>query len=168
LIRLINKLSYGAGLVAAIFLVAMTVHITIDVIWEHIFNKPIEGTLEIVSLYYMVGLVFLALAYVEQKDAHISADLVFMLLPAPAKIVAYAFGVLAALLYFGLLTYQTALDAWYATENHETAMANFVFYIWPAKWMIPIGSGLMFAIVAIKAGYAIKNLTFTGQGDTHV
>ena len=52
----------------------MMFHITFDVFGKYLFNAPLPATLEIVSHYYMVVVVFLPLAMVEKRDAHISVE----------------------------------------------------------------------------------------------
>jgi len=60
-----------------------------------------------------------------------------------------AFGLLMSLVYFGALSWQSLIDAVNATQSQETAMANFTFYIWPARWALVLGfSAACLAILA--------------------
>jgi TRAP-type C4-dicarboxylate transport system permease small subunit len=136
----------SAMVLAALFLVLMALHVSLDV--------GLRYTLEFVSFYYMVAVVFLPLAYVELQREHISVDVLVGRLPPSAQLVLYLFASTLGLLYFGMLCYQSYLDAVRATVRMETAMANFTFYLWPSRWALPVGFAAMcLAILAnmIKA-----------------
>ncbi|WP_010628933.1 TRAP transporter small permease [Halomonas sp. KM-1] len=134
---------------AALFLLLMALHVTLDVALRYLFGKSFPGTLEVVSFYYMVAVVFLPLAYVELKREHISVDVLVGRLPASLQLILYLFACSLGLLYFGMLCYQSYLDAMRATTRMETAMANFRFYLWPSRWALPVGFGaMMLAIFA--------------------
>lgn len=124
---------------ACIFLIAMMLHITFDVAVRYFFNASIIGTLETVSYYHMVFAVLLPLAYVESQGEHIRVDLIAQALPNWLQLVLYVFACLIGLLFFGALAYQGYLDALRATQRLETIMSNYLFYIWPSRWALPLG-----------------------------
>ena len=66
-----HLLTFSGG----VLVMAMMLHIVADVLSKWLFNFPLDGTLEIVSHYYMVGLIFLPLAFVQQKGSHIVAEI---------------------------------------------------------------------------------------------
>lgn len=142
-VRLLNRLFLIAS---GTFVVLMMLHITLDVILRNS-GVAVQGTLEVVSFYYMVCLVFLAFGYVELTHEHIRVDLFVQRMPPSVQLVLYVFSCLLGLVFFGMLGWQTLLDALKATQSAETAMANFTFYIWPARWALPIGFGGLFAAV---------------------
>lgn len=135
LVRLLNRVFLVAS---GLFLVLMMLHITVDVVLRNS-GVSIQGTLEVVSFYYMVCLVFLPLGYVEIKHQHIRVDLLAQRLPQSVQIALYIFSCLVGLLFFGMMGWQTLLDALQATRSQQTAMANFTFYLWPARWALPLG-----------------------------
>lgn len=144
----------SAMVLAALFLVLMALHVSLDVGLRYLFGKSFTGTLEFVSFYYMVAVVFLPLAYVELQQEHISVDVLVGRLPPSVQLVLYLFASTLGLIYFGMLCYQSYLDALRATARMETAMANFTFYLWPSRWALPVGFAAMcLAILAnmIKA-----------------
>ena len=125
--------------VGCLFLMLMMLHVTADVVLRFVTNRPIIGTLETVSFYYMTLAVFLPLAYVERRGEHIRVDLFVQLMPRPVQLWLYVLACLLGLIYFGILAYQSYLDALRSTERLETIMSNFIFYIWPARWALPVG-----------------------------
>lgn len=127
--------------VACVFLIVMMLHITADVLARGLFNSAVIGTLETVSYYHMVIAVFLPLAFVERAGENIRVDVLVDRFPAPVRLGLYVFACLVGLAFFGALTWQSTIDAWRATTRQETIMSNFLFYIWPSRWALPIGFG---------------------------
>ena len=85
----------------------MMFHITFDVIGKYLFNAPLPATLEIVSHYYMVVVVFLPLAMVEKRDAHISVEVLTQNFSDRwQKVILAATWILSGV-FFTALTYRT-------------------------------------------------------------
>lgn len=140
---------------AGFFLVLMMVHVGADIAMKLAFNAPITGTLETVSYYYMVSVVFLPLAFVEVKNEHVFVDLFFRKFPRKLQLIVYLFGVTVAVLYYGLFCYQTTLDAVKATRDKETVMANILFYVWPSRWALSLGSAALILAIVLNATKAV-------------
>lgn len=122
---------------ACLALIFMAAHMFLDVVLRRL-GLYIEGTLEFTSYYYMIFAVFSGLAYTQYKDKHISTDILVNLLPKKISDTLFKFNLTIQLILYGLLTYQTTIDALNSASFHEQAMANFTFYIWPAKFSLPI------------------------------
>ncbi len=146
-----HQLARAQMLLTGVFLSLMMVHVTADVILKYLLNAPIIGTLETVSYYYMVSIVFLPLAMIELRQEHVVVDLLFRRFSKTVQIALYVFGSVLALVYFGMLTFQTLLDALKAVAEKETVMANFLFYVWPSRWGLPIGMGSLMLAIALNA-----------------
>ena len=127
---------------SGIFIVLMMLHIVADVASDFLFDRPLLGTLEVVSYYYMIGVVFLPLAFIEKIDAHISVDMLYIRFSDKIKIIVYCLSCFVGLLFYALFVYLSFSYAFDSTRNSETIMANFNFYIWPARWLLPIGFGM--------------------------
>lgn len=140
--------------IAAVAVVLMMVHVTIDVGWRALANGALIGTVEIVAYYYMIVLVMLGFGYVELRREHIRVDLFVERMPRRVQLWFYLAACAAGAAYFWVLFYQSFLDAWNSTARQETVMANYVFYIWPARWALPLGwAGILLAVIgnALKA-----------------
>ncbi|WP_339114753.1 TRAP transporter small permease subunit [Thioclava sp. GXIMD2076] len=136
---LIRWLNRAVMSLACLFMVIMMAHITIDVGLRYFFGGRLIGTLEVVSYYYMVVIVFLCLGFVELRGEHIRVDLFAQMMPKGVQLALYVLACVLGLWFFGLLFWQSAKDAIGATTRAEEAMSNFTFYIWPARWALPIG-----------------------------
>ena len=148
LIQTIRWLNIGGLALSAIAMLVMMLHITLDVGIRYFFNGQIVGTLEVVSFYYMVVLVFLALGYVENRNENIRVDLFAQMMPRRAQLALYIFACLAGLVFFGMLFWQSLHDAIGSTQRKEDAMSNFTFFIWPARWALPLGFAGVFLATA--------------------
>jgi TRAP-type C4-dicarboxylate transport system permease small subunit len=136
--RLIDQALLAIG---CVFLFVMMLHITVDVLARALFNFGIIGTLETVSYYHMVLAVLLPLAFVERTGENIRVDVLVQQAPVRLQLAFYVVACLVGLAFFGALTWQGALDAWQSTVREETIMSNFLFYIWPSRWALPIAFG---------------------------
>lgn len=139
-IRYVNLALLAFG---CVFLLLMMGHIVVDVFVRYVFNGSMVGTLETVSFYYVVLAVFLPLGYVELKSEHIRVDLFAQMMPNWAQLALYILACIAGLVFFGMLAWQSGIDAIRSTQRAETIMSNFLFYIWPSRWALPIGFGGM-------------------------
>ncbi len=146
-------------LLSSVFLVLMMIHVGADIVCKLTLNAPITGTLETVSYYYMVSLVFLALPYVEMRSEHVSVDLFFQKFPKRLQIIVYVTGTLLAATYYAVFAYTTYLDALKATLQLETVMANFLFYVWPSRWALPIGSAALVLMLLLNAFRSWLNMS---------
>lgn len=146
----IERLSRALALVGGVCVVLMMMHVTADSASKYFLKLPIEGTLEIVSQYYMVACVFLPLALVELRGEQVRVDL-FVRLVAPRA--AYACYVVTAILtgvFFASLAYYTGKEAIRSFQINEVMMGTSYVVIWPSKWLLPISFGVVALAVAFR------------------
>ena len=72
---------------AGIGLLLMMVQTAADVAADNLWRHPIKGNLEIISVYHMVLVVFLPLAYVELEEQNIQVDLLWQTFPPKLPVV---------------------------------------------------------------------------------
>ena len=130
-----------------IALVLMSVHVVGDVGGRLLFNKPLYGTTEIVSFYYMVAAVCLPLAYMELRDEHITVEVIYQKLPAWLRRIVFIFSTLATAAFFALFAYQSWFDSLRAMSSGEMVMGAALIEIWPSRFFLPIS----FAVVVVAA-----------------
>ncbi|WP_339948118.1 TRAP transporter small permease [uncultured Albimonas sp.] len=149
----------GLALVALMFLVSL------DVAGKYLLAAPIPGTLEVVSSYLMVSLVYLPIGFVQLRRQHLMVELFTMGVPPRAKAgLDVLVGALAAV-YVGLLSwlvFNQALDATAIREFRD--VTDWLLPVWPARWLLPLAFGLMFLVTLaqtlIDLAYAV-----TGRGE---
>ena len=153
---LVRRGSDGLTILGGLCLVLMMLQIVVDVGLNRVFNSPIEGNLEVVSYYYMVGVVFLPLAMVELRHEHINVDLFILMLPKGMRVYVYVFSCVVSLVFFAVLTYRTFLDAVHATRVTEIMMGSIYVTIWPSRWTLPAGFALVFLAILVHAIRALR------------
>jgi TRAP-type C4-dicarboxylate transport system permease small subunit len=158
-----RSLRLAAGLLAALgglAVVLMLLQTVADVVMSNFAGSPIPGNLEIISLYHMVALVFLPLAFVEQRHEHISVDLIVRLLPRKVQRVLLVASYLVCAGFFGLLAYQTLLDALASYRLGEIMMGAIYVTVWPAKFALPAGFCAILLMVLLHAYKAATEPAF--------
>ncbi len=164
--KLIHHLSFVLMLVAGISLLLMMIQTCADVILDNLFGAPIEGNLEVISAYHMVLVVFLPLAYVELRHEHINADLLVRLMPHRAQRTIYVLGCLVSCFFFGILTWQTMLDAVDSYRINEVIMGSVYVTIWPAKLSLPLGFAAIFLAILYNMWRAVSEVDFDPSPET--
>ncbi len=136
--------------VAAALAALMMVHVTIDVILSQFIAEPLPGTVDYVSYYYMVALVFLPISFVEFTNEHIQVDLIHDLVSPGVKTALDMLALTLSLVFYGLLTWQTWADAIEKYGVGERSMGMVAVTIWPARFFLPLGAGLMALLLLAK------------------
>lgn len=136
---------------ACLFILAMMFHVTLDVLGKFIFTTPAPATIETARLYYMVALVFLPFAYIARGEGHIFVELFTRKLSdRPRSFLDGLMGLLT-LVWVGVLAWysgEEAITVTIALEFEETAAG--LLYIWPSRWFVPLGSGIMGLAVILR------------------
>jgi TRAP-type C4-dicarboxylate transport system permease small subunit len=141
-------------------LLLMMIQTVVDVTMNNLFGGPIEGNLEIMSVYHMVALVFLPLAIVELKHEHINVDLLVQLFPRGLRRTTDTIGYLVSAVFFGMLTWQTSIDAFESWQMGEILMTSILITIWPAKFSLPIGFAAVMLASLLHAWKAATDPAF--------
>lgn len=158
--RAVRGLAIGLAAFGGIAVLLMLLQTVADVAMSNFAGQPIPGNLEIISLYHMVVLVFLPLAFVEMRHEHISVDLVVRLLPRAAQRVILVGSYLVCAGFFGILFYQTLLDALASWRLGEITMGAIYVTIWPAKFALPAGFAAILLMVLLHAWKAATDADF--------
>ena len=152
---MINRILDGAsnllGLVAGCAVILMMLHINLDVAMRYIFSAPFANTIEIVSSYYIVAIVFLPLALVERLNANIAVEILAQHLSKRKAELLIAVVAIASAAYFAALAWTTGIDAYGKYEVGEVALGNSQITVWPTRFYLPIGCGLLVLILLNKA-----------------
>lgn len=145
--KLIDIVTGISTFMALIALFSMMLLITLDVILNKTISRPIPGTIETTTYYFMVLCVFLSIPYIEKCQSHISADFIVIRFSKKTRNIYDILGKLFTLGFYSLLGYGALIQAVKSTRRMETVMSNFTFYIWPARWGVALG--ILFAIFVI-------------------
>ena len=154
--RLLARASDILGVLAGAALVLMMLHITAEVIARYVFASPLHGTVEIVSTYYMVAVVFLPLALIERVNGHIIVELLSKHFPARAQELLIAVVALVSAAFFLAFAWQTWGDALKKYEIGEQALGTVAVTVWPTRFYIPVSCALLALVLVHKAVQLIR------------
>lgn len=149
--KLLGRAGDLLALVAGIILIVMMLHITLDVLLRYLFTYPLPDTVEIVSTYYIVAIVFLPLALVERLNAHIVVELLTQHLPRRAQELLIACVCVASAGYFGAFAWRTGKDAVQKYAIGEVMLGTAPITVWPTRFFLPFGCGLIMLLLIYKS-----------------
>ncbi len=144
----------------------MVVQITADVVSEYVFRFPLPATVTRVSNYYRLVIAFLPLALAERCDQHISVEVLFDHFPDILQHVLIGASYVFSALVFGGLAWQTWIDAMKKASIGSFMMEQGIkVLIWPAHFMLPLGSGLLTLVLIFKLILLLQGKTFEERTD---
>jgi TRAP-type C4-dicarboxylate transport system permease small subunit len=126
--RLIHGASGALNSISTVIAFFMMLFVAADVIGRYFFNKPFEGSTDLVEL--MMGLVvFFGMAYCAQQDGHTRVDVVYERLPKRIQVCLDTVTFTASLFVFSMITWQLAARAWRFFLNPATASVTDLLHI---------------------------------------
>ena len=142
-----GRASRYAGSVGAAAVIAMMFLTAVDVVLRYFFNRPIAGSAEVTE-YLMVITISLTLAYCAVMKGHVRVEVFVSLLSKKAQAFTHSFVLLLGVILFGLLTWQTAVQAVgiYGVGSYSTVL---LVPVYPFVWVLFIG-GLLITLVFLR------------------
>ncbi|MEC9435590.1 MAG: TRAP transporter small permease [Pseudomonadota bacterium] len=156
--KLIGLVSFAFMAVAAVALTLMMAHVTVDVAGKYLLNAPVPVTLEMVSNYYMVAVVFLPLAAVEKVNGHIHVELIYSALPRVGRRLLDVTAHALALGFFAMLMRYSWVSAVRKFNVGEFIMGTYPLLIWPSRFLVPVGCALIAALLVLRLVRAVIRL----------
>ncbi len=151
---LLRRIETGCQAVAVALILAIMVIVFSDVVLRYLFNHPIAWAYDLINLYLMAGLYFLALSYAYAAHAHIGVDILLRRLPVGGVRVAECIAGGVAMPFFALMARAGATRAW---ENWTDGVVVSGPVAWPT-WAGP-------ALMAFGAGLLVLRLAFRFAGN---
>lgn len=167
--RAISGLAAITSFIGSVFVILLVLHVTLDVALRYFFNAPLTGTILYVSLYYMTAIAFLPLAAVEERDAHISVELVVERLPSGIVRVLTGISLAITILIFLALAVRTFEEAVAKYEIGAFAMESGTnIPTWPTYFFLPVGFGLMLLVAVYKLACDVLGTQSGLHAHTHI
>ena len=137
--------------VATIGLVAMMLHISLDILFSLLLNAPFATTSAIVTNYYMISVAFLPILAAEYRGSHIGVSLATDRLPPGPRHLLETLVLALTTAVYALLTAQSWQQA---TEKLAitayTIEQTSKIYTWPSFFMLPAAFGAMTLLLVLK------------------
>lgn len=140
LVLLSARLARLLGYAGALAVVAMMLHICLDVFLRDLFRISMNTVPEIVARYYMTALAFLPLAWLEIRRDMISVELLDFVLTNPARRLSDAVVLLLAATAYGLLAWTNWAKALSETRSGTLVeIATYKMPVWHSYYFAPVG-----------------------------
>lgn len=119
-----------------------------DVVGTEFLGRPVLGTLEFTES-TMVLVVFGALAYAQERRAHIRVELLYSQVGPRGKSFMEAVTHIVAFIFFALMAWQGYVELLYSWEIMESTMGSVRFPLYPARSLLLLGVALLLLRLAI-------------------
>jgi len=149
-----------AAAAAIIFLLGFLV--CADILGRAIFNSPVKGTPEIVSMSIVI-ICFLLAGYAVQSRSMIYTDVFSGMFGARGRAFAQFLSAVLGILFFAIIvwgSYEPMLHAWTSGEYEGEGALRVP--VWPARAVVVVGSVLVIVSYLLHAGRAAHSLV-TGR-----
>ena len=160
--RLVRVLLAAAALL--IFLLSFLV--VADVLGRGVFNSPVKGTPEIVSMSIVI-ICFLLAGYAVQSGGMIYTDVLVSIFGVRGRAFAQLLSAVLGILFFGLIiwgSFEPTLHAWVSGEYEGEGALRVP--VWPARLIVLIGAVLVVVTYSLHSLDAVRVLlTGTAAGD---
>lgn len=147
------RFNYLLALAGGALLGLMMLVSVIDICARYFFDQPIVGVVEALTLALPVA-VFLPLAYVEIRGAHIRVDLLTGRFPEKVRILLDLVSSLLGITLFAIITWfgwNYAVESW---QNNEVGAGMLGLVVYPTKTAIAIGftlAGIQLIVMAVRS-----------------
>ena len=128
-----------------------------DVVGTEFLGRPVLGTLEFTES-TMVLVVFGALAYAQERRAHIRVELLYSLVGPRGKSFMEAVTHIVAFIFFALVAWQGYVELLYSWEIKESTMGSVRFPLYPARVLLIVGVALLLLRLAIDIAQDVGRL----------
>lgn len=150
IIHYFEKIDSAVSFLSNLSIITMLILISADTLGRYVFNSPITGTYEIVTMYLFAGVVFFGLSNGLKEKSHISVSVVVDMLPCKIRKVVSAITNIIMLAFFAALFYVSWLMTYEALVIREYYYGAVSFPLFPAYAILPIGCLLMIGRVLIN------------------
>lgn len=142
LLALNEKLTRALLVLAAVLAFLLCFLVVADVVGRVVFNRPVKGTTEIVSLSIVV-ICYLQAGFAIRSGGMLNVDMFVSRLGPRGRSAAAAFAALAGLAFFGLIcwgSFEGAAHAWNSNEFEGEGALRVP--VWPARFVLILGTAI--------------------------
>lgn len=147
--RTLDALAEWMALAGGLVVFLLMLMVAIDAIGRKV-ASALPGALEF-SEALMIPAVFLPLMFVQLKREHVYVGVVTMGLSVRTQSLIDAIAALIGVVLFGFLTWLALEKAIQSTAVWEYRIAVMAVPIWPFRWIIPLGTGMLVVQLVLTA-----------------
>jgi TRAP-type C4-dicarboxylate transport system permease small subunit len=157
LATLIGTMGAAFANITSLGIIVMVLMGTIDVIGSKLFSSPLPTTYEATES-LMVVITFGGLAFVQFQKRNIKINLLVRLFPAKAQLFSELAGNLFGIAFFGALTWLSVPYFLESFKVREYAEGLVPFPIYPSKFVMLVGAGLVSLQLLVDAVHTVKSI----------
>lgn len=154
------RLETGLAALSGLAIGAIMVIVCIDVVMRYVFTAPLGWSYDVVGVYLMVAVFFLALSDALHHHAHIAIDIFQSMIPHRLRHALLGLGYLAASAVLALVAWQAWVRleaAWLAGDRLGSALA---WPTWPSYLLVAAGAAVVTLRTLLRTfGHAASALT---------
>jgi len=160
--KVVDAMTAGLNVLGTLLIVAVMVLVNMDVVGRGLFNAPVSGVPELVSM-SIVAIVFLQVAQTFRRGRLTRTDAVLGFVrkrwPRLRQAIDLGFSIAAILLIWQLLAASTPLfvKAW-VRGTYEGTIGDFTAPVWPVKLIILIGCSALLVQLTLFGTAALLRL----------
>jgi TRAP-type mannitol/chloroaromatic compound transport system permease small subunit len=144
----LSRVALGLLLLGTVGMIASMLIGVADVVGTKFFDWPVPGTLEFTES-TMVLVVFGALAYAQERRAHIRVELLYSHVGPRGQSFMEAVTHIIAFMFFLLVAWQGLSELVYSWELKEATMGTVRFPLYPARSFLLLGVVLLLVRLAL-------------------
>jgi TRAP-type C4-dicarboxylate transport system permease small subunit len=144
--KAVNQVSRVTGMVAVGILAIMVLFTVSDVVLRYFFNRPIYGSLEI-TVFLMVCVGCLGLAWASATGAHVKVDLVVSKYPPRVQQIVDIINYLCVIAVCALIGWRGFRES-LATIHYNLSSDTLHVPFYPFYWILVFGYFLMLLVIA--------------------
>ena len=173
-LKMVNGFLYGfnrfitiCNATSTVMIFLLMALISTDVIGRYIFNRPMPGTYEIGEA-SIIFIAFLAFAYTQSKRGHIQIEMLTAHISYPRRYISHIVVSVAGIFFCSMLFWETwhwAMISWNVREALDGPLR---LPLYPAKFMMPLGSLMLTIEFMVELGRSIRGLIMKTGGDTWI
>lgn len=138
-VRAIHVFSWIVAVPGLVAVFGLMLHITADLTSRGVANKPLLGTYELVTYYWMPMISFSALALSLLRGEQIRATMLTERLPRGLRIFADLLALGCLFIFAVAFTYFGFEEAQKAREAGEWMVSSVEILVWPIRYIVPLG-----------------------------
>lgn len=129
--------------VAMLAIVATMALTSADALMRYLLNRPLRGSVEIITDYALPVMVFLAASHAYRHGGFIRVTVLRTIMPARIQFAMDLFAQAMTGLIALLFTYAAGIQAIAAWRDGAVSNGVFEYSLWPAYWIVLVGLALM-------------------------
>ncbi len=168
--RSVSLVERGLVALAAVAVFAMMLVLVVDVGGRYLFNRPLAWSYDVISIYMLPLVVYLAIADAYRRNQHISVDLIYNSLGRTGKRLVRLLAAVIVVAVMSPIAWLAAGQAITRYENKVVISGSILWPTWIPALFLAAGAGLLIvrALVdglALAAALAGDTETVAGESE---